>query len=86
MTTTTIEFRPDPFACPPLAHATSAPLSTGHSLHVRSLKRLDEVELARCGASDYLSFKVTAAEARAIAAELLAAATAADLAKEVQHG
>lgn len=81
-----IAFRPNPFAGSECAHSTSAPLSTGHGLHVRSSKRLDEVELTRCGAQDYLSFRVTAAEARAIAAELVAAAVAAELAKEVCHG
>lgn len=81
-----ITFRPDPFAGPSMAHSTCAPLATGHGLHVRSLKRIDEVEVSRCGASDYLSFKLTAAEARAIAAELVTAADAADLAKEVRHG
>ena len=82
----TVIFRPDPYAGPTYAHSTCAPLSTGHGLHVRSSKRLDEVEMSRCGEQDYLSFRMTAAEARAIAAELVAAADAAELAKEVAHG
>lgn len=81
-----VVFRPDPHAGSSFAHATSTVLDTGHGLYVRGHSRLDKVELSRCSTSDYLSFKVTAAEARAIAAELLAAATAADLAKEVSHG
>ena len=80
-----ITFGPDPHAGPTYAHSTCAFLMTGHGLHVRSSKRLDEVEMSRCGAQDYLSFRMTAAEARAIAAELVAAADAGELAKGAAH-
>lgn len=50
------------------------------TLHIAGACVLDEIELVRSDAGTYLSFRVTGAQARAMAAELLACADACDAA------
>lgn len=59
-------------------HDAWARLGGGVSLHVAGGVLLDEIELVRHDACSYVSFRVTAAAARALGAELLAAAAAVD--------
>lgn len=89
MAESALQFRPDPYAGPAFAHAAAAPMGPVESqrgLHVRSLRRLDEVEVSVCEAALHLAFRITTAEARALAVELVTAANASDLAKGVLHG
>lgn len=79
--TTPITFEPQRVSSQ--AHDTYAWLGDGVSLYVTGLGQLDKVELSRCDASTHLSFRLTATEARALGAELLAAAAAVDAARGV---
>ena len=58
------------------AHDTYAWLGDGVTLHVTGSGRLDVVELSRCDGSTHLSFRLTAAQANALATELMLAAYA----------
>ena len=71
------------------SHDARALLGGGVAVHVSGSKLVDAVEITRCEASAYLSFRVTSGEARALGAELTAAADAVDAAraaKEAAHG
>lgn len=61
-------------------HDACAKLDGGVYLHIAGACVLDEIELVRSDASTYFSFRVTRAQARAVAAELLACANACDAA------
>lgn len=64
-------------------HDACARLDGGASLYVSGAGLLDEIELVRSDAATYQSFRITAAQARALGAELLAAAAAVDAARGV---
>lgn len=81
MSTAAITFEPQRGSSQ--AHDAYAWLGDGVSLHVTGLGRQDKVELSRCDVSTHLSFRLTATEARALGAELLAAAAAVDAARGV---
>lgn len=85
MSTAVIVFEPNPFGSPG-AYATRAELPNGSALHVNGAQRVDRVELSRVGATDYLSFSITSAEARALATELLAAAAAVEALRGLPKG
>ncbi|KAF1035576.1 MAG: hypothetical protein GAK34_03375 [Delftia tsuruhatensis] len=61
-------------------------LPDGSLLHVCAPARLDEVEVGLMNSRSRLGFKVSAAEARALAAELLACADANDAARAAVVG
>lgn len=72
--TTAITFEPQRGSSQ--AHDAYAWLGDGVSLHVTGSGRLDVVELSRCDASTHLSLRLTAAQANALATELMLAAYA----------
>lgn len=67
------------------AYAAHAMLDCGVFVHVTGIAELDAVELSRSdvGTGTRQSFRITAAQARALGAELLAAAAAVDAARGV---
>lgn len=81
MSVATITFKPQCGSSQ--AHETFAFLDDEVSLHVTGSGRLDKVELSRVDASAHLSFSLTAAQANALATELMLAACAVEGARGV---
>lgn len=81
-----ITFKPDPWHSDTSARASFVALPGGVNLRVRSSKDRDAVEVVRAADDTYIALTLTAEQARALPAELTAAAQAADAAKGVNHG
>jgi hypothetical protein len=73
---TAIIFKPNKHRLPGVSYDVMATLESGVNLAVRKNADLDEVEFARATADSYIAVRFAAADARALAHELLAAADA----------
>lgn len=72
----TAVFRPNKHRLPDVCYDTMATMESGVSLAVRKNAALDEVEFARATVDSYVAIRLAAADARALAHELLSAADA----------
>ncbi|WP_225783680.1 hypothetical protein [Xenophilus sp. Marseille-Q4582] len=72
----TAVFKPNKHRLPGVSHDSTATLENGVNLSVRATAELDEVEVARATGDSYIVIRLAAADARALAHELLAAADA----------
>lgn len=73
---TAIIFRPNKHRLPGVSYDSTATTENGVNLSVRKNANLDEVEFARATVDSYIAVRLSAADARALAHELLAAADA----------
>lgn len=69
-------FKPNKHRLPDVSYDASATLASGVNLSVRKNDTLGEVEIARATVDSYFALRISAADARALAHELLAAADA----------
>jgi hypothetical protein len=72
----TAVFKPNKHRLPGVSYDSMATLESGVNLAVRKNANLGEVEFARASVDSYVAIRLAAADARALAHELLAAADA----------